>query len=444
MSTPALNQVLKYGVLGIEEAPLVTSITDGTSIPVSCKVMTTTPFVVGQEYTIRDDSWGAGANGLPNAERFVLSGIQNAVSPALTDGIGYYYDATLIASSALSGNYSTTLGASVYIPGVEMALQSSDFNCRFKTISDAPKIDPDDEASRIATGDEGRDVSIMGARSGEISFTEKMAWAGAVTTIPVWDKLMRTMGHLKKVYGSTGIEYIPTTYSNEITATIWLITAENGLSPSSICYRYRGCHGGAGSTIGAGKIGDPYMITGKYSGAYVGNTEFTLAQARAFTSNFTQIPEVMLNNTCTVPAWVNSAQVSKEIDISQWTLDFGGTVNPFIDQSTSTGNAYYSTSDRDPKLTVNPYHVKKSLEDTDYVISNMLTGEVLIKSALSSPHITITVPQAQLLQPTLGSREGYMSQERTYRCLRNNLGNGAIEATLPDGAMYGILIGARA
>jgi hypothetical protein len=185
------------------------------------------------------------------------------------------------------------------------------------------------------------------------------------------------------------------------------------------------------------------MLTGKYSAAYIGTQELAIATARAFTSNYTQVPEVLINNTVTVPAYINGISTVKAVEISQFNLDFGGIVNPFIDQSTTTGYAFYATQDRDPKLTINPYHVRKSLDDVDYVVSNMITGEVVIKSAPTSPHITIEIPNGQLLSPTIGSREGYVSTDRTYRALRNNLGNGPSDALIPDNVMYSVLIGSR-
>jgi hypothetical protein len=455
MATNALNQIYKSAVLALEQATVTADVAiAATAIPIVCKVMTQTPFIAGdgRPYMIKDDTWKTGANGLPNAERFTILSITGETVVPLLDTIGWTYTATLeiqaYSSSGWSGGlvnaYTQANHAVVLMPGVEMAIQSSDFNCRFKTLSDAPKIEFDDESSRMATGDEGRDLSIAGARTAEITFTEKMSWAGSVTTVPAWDKIMKSCGHLKKTYGSTGFEYLPTIYANEITATIWVMAPENGLSPSSTCYRYCGAHGGNGTTISVGKIGDPYMITAKYSAAYVGTMEIPLASARTFATTNTETPEVLLNNLVYVPTYINGSPSSKYVEVSQFSLDFGGVVNPFIDQSTSTGYAYYATQDREPKLTINPYHVRKGLDDVDNVVTNMIAGLVTIQSQVTSPHITIEICRGQLLSPTIGSREGYVSTERTYRALRNNLGNGASDNAVPDNVMYGILIGARA
>jgi hypothetical protein len=118
-------------------------------------------------------------------------------------------------------------------------------------------------------------------------------------------------------------------------------------------------------------------------------------------------------------------------------------VNPFIDQSTSTGNAYFATQDRDPRLTVNPYMVRKNLDDIDNTVSNMKAGMVKIQSAPTNPHVTVELPNAQLLSPAYASREGYINTNRTYRALRNDTGAGAIDNAMPVSVMYGILIGKR-
>jgi hypothetical protein len=185
------------------------------------------------------------------------------------------------------------------------------------------------------------------------------------------------------------------------------------------------------------------MLTAKYNGAYVGTTELSVSQTRALTSPDTTIPETLENNTATFPARSGGSNTTRELEISKFTLDFGGVVTPFIDQSSTTGYAYYVTTDRDPKLTTDPYFIRKTDDDIDYVVTNEVTGKLTIASAPTAPHLTIEVPNAQLMSPSLGSREGGSSTDRIYRCLRNNLGSGSVETAMPDQAMYSILIGTR-
>jgi hypothetical protein len=589
MSSVALNQVYKTGILAVEECTIVTDLAEGaTGVAISGAYMSPAPFVVGRKYIIRDESFTPGANGVPNAEWVTVREISGVVVTPRADGIGYDITGTLaiVGNGSLGGTanaYRADMNASILTPGQEVVIRSEDFNCRFKTISDAPKIDFDDEAERFATGDEGRDQSIPGARSGEITFTQKLAWAGAVYTMPVWAKLMRSMGHLAKRYGfglstspttsaglselftnyslilgskfysadgtdtgdasllaakgsvvkqgdsfvvtdvspeavsyinMAGIGFFNHTWANEVTATIWVIAPENGMAPTTTVYRYCGAHGGNASSLSTTKVGDVYMLTGKYSAAYIGTIELPVSATRALTAPETNIPEVMLNNLVTVPVvfgniipkattpTANCASYAtvaalvagenlavgmrfysadgtdtvdgalttakgsplvpgdafevdvpgtachyvegvKNIEISQFSLDFGGIVNSFIDQATSTGNAYYATQDRDPRLSINPYHVKKTLDDIDSVVTNARIGAVIIKSSQATPHITIECPNSQLLSPALASREGYINTNRVYRPLRNKITSTPANAALPDQVMYEILIGSR-
>jgi hypothetical protein len=450
MASTVLNQANQIAILAVEEAPLTANAAIGDStVQVSGYYMSATPFSTdGIPYIICDYSWSAGANGIPNAEQIIIDSTSGVTATPVADGLGYAisgyvhvkgYDSTGGFTSTLKNAYTTANSASILTPGQEVAIQSSNFNCRFKTVTHAPKIDFDDESSRFATGDEGRDLSIAGARSGEINMTEKVGWAGSVTALPVWSKILRTCGHLPKKYSTTGLGFIPSIYANEITATIWVAAPEDNMSPDWTIWRYYGCHGGNGSSLGGGKVADPYMWTVKYMGAYVGTTQIPASSARALTSPDTTQPEVMTNNTVQVPARVNGVTTTKYMQISNFNLDFGVTVNPLIDQNTTTGYAYFVGNDKEPKLTINPYHTSKNLDDVDYAATNMITGNVTIKS----PHITIELANAQMMNPALASREGFINTNRTYRALRNNLGGGATEVALPDSAMYEILIGTR-
>lgn len=494
-----LNSTYKYAILAIEKADIDANLAIGdTSISFSGKYMTATPFVVGKEYQIMDDSF---VTDRPNAETVLVTAVSQT-GVACSDGIGFDVTGTLTVSALVSA-YTTADNARILTPGVEVVPTSADFDCRFKTITDAPKIEFDDEASRYASGDEGRMKSWAGVTTGEISFVQQMGWAGAVNLRPKYSKVMEITGHVVKPYTDKGIGFIPSTYANQITATIWVLNNDNGASPITTIYRYSGVHGGNGCTIGASKVGDVYLMTMKVSGKYIGDTDVSNADLdfRTLTSPDCQSPEVMLKNTITlpmvkgkkatavyadVPALIAGlglsigkhfyastdaydttdgalatakASATKAGDvfimsgaaavsfygntgtmlISQWSLDMGGTVNPVYDQADETGIAYYVTTDRDPKLTINPYLLTKEEDDIDFMVKNSVTGEVKIVGA----HMTIDIPRGQCMSPTFANREGIQNTNRSYRCLRNEIGCGKMVDDLPDSAMYEILIGAR-
>lgn len=524
MASQVSNATYKFGILAVEESLLTQNATAAdTTLHVSGNYMTNAPFVVGNTYLLQDQTFASGsANALPNCEKVQVSDITGLTAVAKADGIGYNVSGTITilgwTGSAWSGglvnSYATASSASVLTPGMEIAIQSSDFNCRFKTITDTPKYTPDDEASRFASGDEGRDLAIQGERTGEISFTEKMSYAGA-GVLPKYNKIFRATGHLIKRYATaapTGVGFLPSPYANETTATVWIITPENGMNPSSTIYRYRGCHGGNGCTIGWSKVGDVYMMNMKLSGAYVGTTEITVLKARELTSPDTAVPEVALNNKvlvttiygaavtqpgtpyATVAALVTAASLStgsrfystdgidnadgslatakgsalkigdaftvtssstctyaspgQNLLISSLSLDMGGVVNPLYDQNTTTGAAYFVTTDRDPKLTINPIHQNKTQDDLDFMVTNMIEGQIRSYSNQNAPHITIDIPRAQLTGFSKAAREGFEATNRTYKLNRNsttsgNTGSGAMNSVLPDYAMYEILLGTR-
>ena len=189
MSTNALNQVYKTAILAVEECPLAADAAiAATSLTIAGNYMSATPFAVGKEYIIRDEVFTAGVDGVPNAERIQVTSVSSMTTTPKSDGIGFAIAGTISVigytvngfTGGLVNAYTMANHASILTPGAEIAIQSADFNCRFKTLTDAPKIEPDDAASRFSSGDEGRDLSIMGARSGDISFTEKLSWAGSV------------------------------------------------------------------------------------------------------------------------------------------------------------------------------------------------------------------------------------------------------------------------
>lgn len=452
MSTPALNSAYQYAIMALEQAkvgtiPDSTNFIQGlivpgaTTIPIVINAMTNTPFVAGNTYMVTDSSNISSVSGQPNSEQIVVDFISDSTSISNPDGLGWLTHCTLHTTEEIVNNYIVDNKPVVLCPGVEMALQSTDFDCRFKTVTHTPKIDFDDESSRFATGDEGRDLSIAGARSGEINLTEKFS-IGSTDPYginpPKWDKAMISCGHVRNKYGSgIGYEYIPSIYANERTATIWIFAREDSVSQNGMIWRYCGCHGSY--SVGASKVGDVIMNTFKFNGAYVATAQIASKYFRVLTSPDTTIPEIMINNTVTVPAIVDDTITTKNVQISSWSLDSATTLNPLIDQGTTTGYSHFVGNDRDPKLTINPYHTSKNLDDLDTLVSTQVTGTCTIETNQT----TFEICNGQTLNPAIASREGYINTNRTIRALRNNLGDGATDTDLPDSCMYSVLIGMR-
>lgn len=497
-----LNSTYKYAILAIEKADVTSDLAIGaTSIPFSGKFMSATPFVVGKEYQVMDDTW-SGDPAIPNCEIILVTSVSQA-GVACSDGIGYDVTGTLTVSALVNAYDKDTQRARIMTPGVEVVPTSADFDCRFKTVSDTPKYEFDDEAARYASGDEGRMQSYAAAQTGEINFTQHVSWSGDVTIRPKYSKIMEICGHVVKNYSTKGIGFLPSNYANDITATVWVLTNDNSCSPKSMIHRYSGVHGGNGCTIGCTKVGDIYSLTMKISGKFVGTMDVknSTLNFREITAPDCVLPEKMLKNTLTVPmvrgklasgtfvsatalisglgltigkmffasddAWdttdgalatakessVNIGDVfivtssstisfygnTGTLQISQFSLDMGGVVNPVYDQGDESGILFYCTTDREPKVTINPYMLTKEDDDLDFLIKNSITGNLKIVSQ----HMTIEVPRAQLMSPAIANREGLQNTNRTYRCLRNDIGCGVTNEDIPAWAMYEILIGAR-
>lgn len=519
MATNALNATQKFAIMALEASYLTADADAGDStLTITGNYVTATPFTVGGIYTIIDNSAGSTNPLLRNSERFMVTDISGLTATPIGGGIiGYTVAGTLgiLAESSYSGYilplqraYTMALGAKILTPGVMAAVTLTDFNCRFKTISDNPKIEFDDEASRYATGDEGRVDSISGMQTCEISFEQKLGRSSnSNTTMPVWGKVMEACGHVVQQYAA-GIGFIPHSTANFITASIWVFypDTQHSASSSVTIFRYSGAHGGNGCTIGASKIGDVYTMNIKMMARF--SDSITNAYHPYATLSTTESkPEVMLSNTCSVPSAIGLGVVAnsyaslaaivtafslgvgstfyirtvgdttdnalvgvkgsalvvgdsfklltgstcsytgrvKTVSISSWSIDMGGTVNPVYNQAESTGISHYETTDRDPKVSINPYMVKKLEDDVFDVAKLGITGELKILSQSTGiPNVTLLVPRAQLMSPTMAAREGLLSTNRTYRCLRNNNGVDTSSSLLPAYAMYEILIGARA
>jgi hypothetical protein len=371
------------------------------------------------EYVLRDNS---GAAGMPNSEIITVTAVG---APGV---------ACPLTVNATVNAYTAAAGASILVPGHEMKLTSADFNCRLRGISCTPKWDEDDANSKFATGDHGEDESIAGARQGEISFAEKIAVPNPadLSTQPVWEKFMRGMGCEVVVYATHGREYFPMQSADNTTMTLWHIYKENAAQPRGLALCFSGCKGSGDK--GAAGIGKPYMMNFKFTGKYTRTLDLTTAQILVLTAPETALPEKMLSNN----VGINFGSANN-LYISQFKLDFGNEVQPLINQGDLTGYDYFGIVTRKPRFTCDPIMKLRANEDFDTEVSSETTGTIQVTSALATPHITINIPNAQLITPAIAAREGYVSQNRTYRCLRNT----GAALSLPVEATWSILLGSR-
>jgi hypothetical protein len=322
-------------------------------------------------------------------------------------------------------------------------------------------------------------VSTVSAGGVVTAITEVSAGSGYtpgnLTTVPaydfpVWDGFIRACGHKRVMYPipgtilapaytmqcGKGIGYQDNNIADEITMTMHIVHIQGGAAPVGIGRKFVGCRGdGDWSVAGVGK---PYIAAYKFQGKYV--KDFSVTNAQISSGGVYQLtnaeqgqPEVMLNNQVfTQSMSAGAAVVASIIQFSTrlWKMAFGGKVVPLVNQGdwSGTGYGYFITagnpSSRQPRFTFNPLLKPISVEDIFTNVTGQQLVEVVSASAFSSPHITVTIPNSQLMLPAEEQNEGQLGTNRTCRCLRNDLvGGSPADSALPSNGTYEILLGSR-
>jgi len=496
---------IKTYLVGKVEEHLIPSVSSGvTSIPLGTGTVDPT------------STW---ATELPRD--FVIQDGTNSERVTVTDitGSSGSYAATI--STASTHAYSAPR-ASILTPGYADDFVSADFNCRLRGVKATPKITPDGESEKYATGDHRRDQSIMGAMLGDMEFTEKFAinlsqgtgaecditagsgaitavastptsghagtgyrvgdWLipyggtlgivevasvttnGAIATfnttpiaggsgyttgtgatltatygIPKNDKFLRAMGHKTVVYPGKGIGYQPLAEADDVTLQLGLIFVGSGAKPKARMLKFSGCSGDG--SIGADGVGKPYVLTGKFQGKFVSDADVTYANTLVLTAPESRLPEKYLSNT--VQATDMLSDTSIQFHSSKWNLAFGNKIGSVENQADPTGYDYFYITERDPKLTIDPLLKQVANEDVTSIVKSETLREILVASALFSPHVTVEAVNCQLMYPSFDDRGGSVATGRTYRLLGNNIDGVAVQPLIPDEAAYEILLGAR-
>ena len=313
-------------------------------------------------------------------------------------------------------------------PGTMETPAAADFDVRIYNPEFTITVDQDDEAAKDATGDHGEYESIPGKSYGTINFSVKLNWAGAVGTDPAWWKFAAGCGAKQKAYGATGVAITPDQEYDTKTLTIWVYDKERGgATPVTTIYKFSGCMGNM--VIGAEATGSPWV--GQFS--FTGKLEDIVdGTALALTGPDTALPEKFLSSTYT---WNSETQY-----ISSWSFDVGNEIVPMYDQSEATGIGYYSIASRRPRFMCNPLAQKQATEDVLDDLLSVNAGPI----SLTSEHFTLKAVDAQLLSSGIANREGFVSWDRVYKCLRNFDGSDVIDSDLTAEQTWELLVGARA
>jgi len=339
----------------------------------------------------------------------------------------------------LSQNLRFLVGKIETVAGTMETLTASDFDVRVRDPQITLNVENDDDNSRWARGDHGEDHVITGIQTAQVTFTVRCAWSGAVATEPNWAKFLNGCGQKGIAYTTTGVGYQPRREYDAKTMTIWVYDCQTGASPSAVCYRLKGCMGTC--TIGADGVGKPWLASFTFSCVVDGVVDVATADIPAPLGMDTSCSDKMLSNVAYVGA------VSEKI--SSFSLDVGNEVTPVLDQSTSSGVAYYMITARRPRITMNPLAQLVATRDVWGQWTSGLTGcpntfRLGIGDTGLDNKFWIQAPKAQLIGAGVGNREGLVSWDNTFKLLPNGETGALTDNTFAEEVTFEILQGKRA
>jgi hypothetical protein len=456
------------------------------------------------EYVIRD---------LDGEEKITISGVSGGASAVYLE-------------SAITRNYSVNRKAAILVPGVLCTPLAADFDTRLYNLTVAPVQEQDNASMKYANGDYGRAESTQGARTVEISFSEKLAVkksvgtgakveitgitgsagsiktisanppsgqsgsgyvpgdllqvavgtnglvrvltvgsagnvltydttivnggsgsyaiTGAAATTPVYDipnysKFLKAAGHTVKWYNwGAGVGFQSLAKADEDTLSFAVYQIQGGAAPKAKKWLFTGCKCSS-FDVGCEGLGKPYIANYKFTGKFL---SVTTDDPIALSSCETGKAEKMLCNKIYTYDPITSATVN--LAVSTFKLDAGLKTVGIPDPSDCySGSAFYIITDRDPKFTCDPLAKSLTDEAMETNINNVELVAVTVKSASTLPNITIEMPTCQLGTAEYADKDGQISNNRTYQCLRNNQGAGSHNTSLPAECPYEILIGSR-
>ena len=316
------------------------------------------------------------------------------------------------------------------VAGTAETLADADFDLRLHDINLSVNMEIDDEGSKHATGDHTESESIPTVKYGTVSFWHYMAWGGAVATAPNWNKLQYGCGAVETAYGAAGIEWNPESSYDVKPLTMFLYRKERGGTPAALTFELAGAMGNC--KISADATGAPIKCMYEFTGKLIEIDTTANGSLLELTSPDTTISEKLIG----CPFSIGGTNLS----ISSFELDYGNVIEGQTNQddASNTGYDYFAIVDRKPRFSCNPYQKLASAFDVHDIYTNATVGAISLATSDSSPHFTLSVPRAQMMPPTNGTREGSGSWELMYKCLRNTAGADAVDVertwTLLQGA----------
>ena len=302
-------------------------------------------------------------------------------------------------------------------PGVQVVLADADYDVRLRDIVLTLDVGVDNEAQKNANGSHAGDQSIMGAKSGSLSFWHWVVWGGAVATEPNWWKYQYGCGGVKTAYGATGIALHPEKSADRDTLTMSGYRVQRGSSPVALTFEFAGCMGNC--ILTSEGIGQPWRANYNFQGKVIDVTDTAFGSILDQTGLDTTIAEKLLANTFTAGGTAGS--------ISKFALNYGNVIEMVDDQSDATGIEYFGISRREPEFSCDPFMQLEAEDDAWSIMNAQTFGALALTSGNPTGNLKISAPRAQLMPMGIAARNGSAVWDKTYRLLENTAGGTVIE-----------------
>ena len=184
--------------------------------------------------------------------------------------------------------------------------------------------------------------SIMGKRSGTVSFSVDMGYSGTAETAPEWAKLLKACGYTETIAGGK-ITYKPDSKKTATPAVIEVAELEEGASPKQVVVQLRGSMGNV--TWELANVGAPIKMQFEFTGVI-----------QNIKDRVTPIVPAGYDTTTAEAVLGAAVRVFDEtLDLDSITVATGNTVELYVDPNAPEGYSGAHITGREPTAQLNPY-----------------------------------------------------------------------------------------
>ena len=300
-------------------------------------------------------------------------------------------------------------------PYTAETLAASDYNVSAYNIGYDPAIA--EYARKLARGDASRDPSIMGKRSGKITFSVDMTVGSSVTSAPNYWKCLQACG-LKQTTGSNGVWLTTDARYFNVPMTIEVVEMDEGASPNQLVIKFRGCMGNA--KLVTNDVGLPKRIDFEFTGVLANISDRPYASQIMPTGFDSALPQAVLA--------VTTSLYSETQYFNKITIDLGNKVELWTDSTKAEGFEGARIVDRETTIELDPAMALRATNDQYNRELSNTTGQYS-ETIGAGIAITISAPKAQIIQSYKpADREGRVVNSMKVKCMRN-LGNDELTIT---------------